>query len=124
MATLIFISGRGSAISPAKEGQSGFIYSFGKELISFLGRANVHFMEILTVYTLNSHLLTLKAHNHKIHVFCSPLKYLKPHRQTVWIQISLLLWEQSDLGPHCLPLYLCKIDIFRIIYFAGVLRSK
>ena len=36
-ATLIFISGRGSAISSANEGKSGF-----KELISFLGRANVH----------------------------------------------------------------------------------
>ena len=35
-ATLIFISGRGSAISSAKQGKSGFI-----ELISFLGRANV-----------------------------------------------------------------------------------
>ena len=35
-ATLIFISGRGSAITSAKEGKSGF-----KELISFLGRANV-----------------------------------------------------------------------------------
>ena len=39
-ATLIVISGRGSAISSAKKGKSGFIY-FGKELISFLGRANV-----------------------------------------------------------------------------------
>ena len=29
----------------------------------------VHFMKILTVYTLNSHLLTLKVHNHKIYVF-------------------------------------------------------
>ena len=29
----------------------------------------VHFMKILTVYTLNSHLLTLKAHNHKMYVF-------------------------------------------------------
>ena len=29
-ATLIFISGRGSAISSAKEGKSGFIYSFVK----------------------------------------------------------------------------------------------
>ena len=36
-ATLIFISGRGSAISSAKERKSGF-----KELISFLGRTNVH----------------------------------------------------------------------------------
>ena len=29
----------------------------------------MHFMKILTVYTLNSHLLTLKAHNHKMYVF-------------------------------------------------------
>ena len=29
-ATLIFISGRGSAISPAKEGKSGFIYNLVK----------------------------------------------------------------------------------------------
>ena len=35
-ATLIFISGRGSAISSANEGKSGF-----KELISFFGRASV-----------------------------------------------------------------------------------
>ena len=34
-ATLIFISGRGSAISSAKQG-------FGKELKSFLGCANLH----------------------------------------------------------------------------------
>ena len=29
----------------------------------------MHFMKILTVYWLNSHLLTLKAHNHKMYVF-------------------------------------------------------
>ena len=40
-ATLIFISGRGSAISSPKEGKSGFIYNLVKELISFLGRGNV-----------------------------------------------------------------------------------
>ena len=46
-ATLIFISGCGSNISSAQEGKSGFIYNFkllpnfGKELISFLSRANV-----------------------------------------------------------------------------------
>ena len=34
-ATIIFISGRASAISFSKEGKSGFIYNFGKELISF-----------------------------------------------------------------------------------------
>ena len=41
--TLIFIPGCGSAISSAKEGKSGIIYNFkfGKELISFLSRANV-----------------------------------------------------------------------------------
>ena len=39
-ATLIFIFGRGSAISSAKEEESGFIYNL-VELISFLSRANV-----------------------------------------------------------------------------------
>ena len=39
-ATLLFISGCGSAISSAKEGKSGFIYNL-VELISFLSRANV-----------------------------------------------------------------------------------
>ena len=39
-ATVIFIYVRGSAISSAKEGESGFSYSL-IELISFLGRANV-----------------------------------------------------------------------------------
>ena len=39
-ATLIFISGRGSAISSAKKGKSGFIHNL-VELISFLGHANV-----------------------------------------------------------------------------------
>ena len=69
-ATLIFISGRGSAISSAKEGKSGFIYNLVKSYLAFwAAQTCVHFMIILTVYTLNSHLLTLKAHNHKIHVF-------------------------------------------------------
>ena len=69
-ATLIFISGRGSAISSAKEGKLGSIYNFGKELISFwAAQTCVHYMKILTEYTLNSHLLTLKAHNHKMYVF-------------------------------------------------------
>ena len=40
-ATLIFISGRGSAISSAKEGKSCFIHNLGKELISFFSRASV-----------------------------------------------------------------------------------
>ena len=36
-ATLIFISGRGSAISSAKQGKSGSIYN----LVNIFGRANV-----------------------------------------------------------------------------------
>ena len=65
-ATLIFISGRGSTISSAKEGKSGLI-----ELISFLSRTNVRFVKMLTVYTLNSHLLTIKAQNPKLYVLSS-----------------------------------------------------
>ena len=34
----------------------------------------MHFMKTLTVYTLNSHLLTLKAHNHKMYVFVPSTK--------------------------------------------------
>ena len=69
-ATLIFISGRGSAISSPKEGKSAFIYNLVKELISVSGRGNVRaFHENPNVYTLNSHLITLKAHNHKTYVF-------------------------------------------------------
>ena len=83
----MFISGRGSAILSSKEGKSGFIYN----LVSLLGISHLHFMKIQTVYTLNSHLVTIKVHNHKLYVFCRPLKYLKTHRQTVWTQIRLLL---------------------------------
>ena len=41
VATLIFISGCGSAISSAKEGKSGFIYNLVKSKSAFFGRANV-----------------------------------------------------------------------------------
>ena len=61
----MFISGRGSAILSAKEGKSGFIYN----LVSLLGISHLHFMKIQTVYTLNSHLVTIKVHNHKLYVF-------------------------------------------------------
>ena len=60
-------------------------------------------MKIPTVYTLNAHLLTLKARNHKMYVFCRPLKYLKPHRQTVWTQIRLLLLPLSVTPIRILP---------------------
>ena len=66
-ATLIFISGLGSAILSAKDGKSGSIYNLvkNKEVV-WAAQTCVHFMKILTAYTLNSHLLTLKAHNHKM----------------------------------------------------------
>ena len=59
-ATLIFISGRGWAISSAKEGKSGFIYNLVNSKSAFLAAQTcMHFMKIPTVYTLNSHFLTL-----------------------------------------------------------------
>ena len=65
-ATLMLLSGHGSTISSAKRGNSGSTYN----LVLFgLRKTCVHFMKILTVYTLNSHLITLKAHNHKMFVF-------------------------------------------------------
>ena len=71
-ATLIFISGRGSAISSAKEGKSGFIYNLVKSKSDcWAAQTYVHFMKILTVYTLNSHFLILTAHNHKMYVLSS-----------------------------------------------------
>ena len=77
-ATLIFISGRGSSISSAKEGKSGF---FGKALIIFLSRANVRaFHEnpnhIHTEHTLMNPYSALSQNV----CFCRPLNYLKPHR--------------------------------------------
>ena len=73
-ATLIFISGRGSAISSAKEWESGFIYNLVKRSSAFwAAHTCVHFMKILTVYPLNSDLSTLKTHNHKTYVFGRPL---------------------------------------------------
>ena len=42
----------------------------------------MHFMKILTVYTLNSHFLTLTVHNQNV-CFCRPLKYLKPQTNSV-----------------------------------------
>ena len=68
--TLIFISGHGSTISSAKQGKSGSICNLVKNLyVVWAAQTCVHFMKILTVYTLNTHLLTLKAHNHKMYVF-------------------------------------------------------
>ena len=53
--TLILISGRGSAISSAKEGKSGFIYNLVKSNKLFgAAQTCVHFMKSLIIYTLNS----------------------------------------------------------------------
>ena len=52
-ATLIFMSGRGSAISSAKKRKSGSIYNLVKnKYVIWAMQKCVHFMQILTVYTL------------------------------------------------------------------------
>ena len=51
-------------------------YLFGKELCNMC----VYFLKILTVYTLNSHLLTLKRISQKMHVLSSAEIFLKPLR--------------------------------------------
>ena len=57
------ISGRGSAISSTNEGKSGFIYNLVKEILSCLSAQTcAYFMKIMSVYTLNSDIFTLKAH--------------------------------------------------------------
>ena len=75
-ATLIFISGCGSAISSAKEGKSGFIYNL-VELISFLSRANVRAFHKNPnrIHTEVTFIII-----HKMYVFCRPLNHLKLHR--------------------------------------------
>ena len=63
----MFISDHGSAISSAKQGKSGSIYNLVKNnQVVWAVQMCVNFMKILTVYTLNSHLLTLKTNNHKM----------------------------------------------------------
>ena len=59
-ATLIFISGRGSAISSAKEGKLSFIYNL-VNVRAFHVNPNLIHTELI--------FLTLKAHNHKMYVF-------------------------------------------------------
>ena len=49
-ANLIFISGRGLAISSAKERKSGFIYNLGKSYAFWAAQTCVHFMKVLIVY--------------------------------------------------------------------------
>ena len=54
------IYGRGSAILSAQEGKSGSIYNL---VVVRAAQTCAHFMKIVTVYTLNSHLFfTFKRH--------------------------------------------------------------
>ena len=53
-----------------KGNQVLFIYNLVK---NWAVQTCVHFMKILIVYTLKSHLLNLKAQNHNMYVFCRPL---------------------------------------------------
>ena len=80
MATLIFASGHGSAISSAKERKSGFTYNL-VELVCWMC---AYFKEIVTVSTLNSHLLTLKVHITTSHLLLSSAEmFLNPLSYTV-----------------------------------------
>ena len=72
VATLIYISWRSWAISSANGGKSDFIYKLVKEIISCLSvQTCAYFKKIVTVYTLNSYLFTLKAPIQKSHMFLS-----------------------------------------------------
>ena len=58
-------------------------------------------MKIMTIYTLNLRLLTLKAYNTKIRMLKSSAEIvLDPSLYSVDP-------EQSGLGPHCILQYLC-----------------
>ena len=67
VATLIFISGRGSAISSAKQGKSGFIYNLAF-FNNFFGPR-----KILTVYSVNSQYDEMDIINHVWHQNCRVL---------------------------------------------------
>ena len=53
---------------PLRKGNQ-VLFIIWKRVYKLFEQTCVHFMKILTVYTLNSHLFTLKAHNHKMYVF-------------------------------------------------------
>ena len=72
-ATLIFISGCGSAISSAKEGKSGFIYN----LVKSKSRANVRNPN--RIHTELTFINPLSAQSQNVCI-CRPLNYLKPYR--------------------------------------------
>ena len=87
-------------------------YVFGKELISCLSPANVRaFHENPDrIYILNSHILNLKAHTCitiKSHAYAFAEIFEASSTNSVDPDLTALQ-EQSDLGPHCLALYLCQ----------------
>ena len=99
------MSVRGSAISSAKQGKSGFIYNLVKINKLFWPRNVRAFHEIPNrIHTELTFMRPFKSIITKCIFVCRPLKYLKPHRLTVWTRIKLLLQEQSDLG-HIVCLY-------------------
>ena len=61
MATLIFISGRGSVISNVQEWKSGSIHWLSVYNVAWAAQVCVHFMKVLSVNALNPHLLTLNT---------------------------------------------------------------
>ena len=65
--TLIFISGRGSAIHLLKKGNQ--VLSIGKELLSFSHAKKRDFMKILTIYTLNLSINILSVYYKKTYAF-------------------------------------------------------
>ena len=65
----------------------------------------MHFMKVRSVNTLNQHLLTLKAYITTQSYVDRLLKYYEASlTNSVDLEQTAHL-EQSDLGPHCLPLY-------------------
>ena len=78
-----------------------------KELINCLSRA--YFTNIVTVYTLNSHSLTLKAQITTCHLLLSSAEKMANRVDP---------FEQSDLGLHRLPLLtLTNKQTFKYILF-------
>ena len=63
------------------------------------------FIKILTVNTLNARLLTLKSAYSQMYVFIRPLKYLKPHKQTVYGPRSDCSYRSSLIWVHSVFLY-------------------
>ena len=88
-------------------------------------KTSLIFLKILTIYTLNLHLLTLKAHITKnrmplssAEIFEDPSIYIVDPDQTASIG---LVWSESTLYASIFMLT-NKQTFFGCNYFAGVLR--